>query len=112
MDKEKLRRLGVDYELAIKRFAGNEELYERYLNKFQEDTHLQEADAALERQEYQTVLEQIHAFKGITGSLGMDELYAKAQILVSSIRANQLGHCKDQLLDVHTEYDKIMEYYS
>ena len=33
MDKEKLKAYGVDYENAVKRFAGNEALYERFLKK-------------------------------------------------------------------------------
>ena len=33
MNKEKLKAYGVDYENAVKRFAGNEALYERFLKK-------------------------------------------------------------------------------
>ncbi len=33
MDKEKLKAYGVDYENAVKRFAGNEALYERIFEK-------------------------------------------------------------------------------
>ena len=33
MDKEKLKAYGVDYENAVKRFAGNEALYEKFLKK-------------------------------------------------------------------------------
>ena len=33
MDKEKLKAYGVDYENAVKRFAGNEALYEKILEK-------------------------------------------------------------------------------
>ena len=40
MDKEKLKAYGVDYENAVKRFAGNEALYERFLKKLTEDDHL------------------------------------------------------------------------
>ena len=37
MDKEKLKAYGVDYENAVKRFAGNEALYEKFLKKLTED---------------------------------------------------------------------------
>ena len=40
MDKEKLKAYGVDYENAVKRFAGNEALYEKFLKKLTEDDHL------------------------------------------------------------------------
>ena len=37
MDKEKLKAYGVDYENAVKRFAGNEALYEKFLKKLTEE---------------------------------------------------------------------------
>lgn len=111
MDKDKLAQLGVDYEMAVKRFAGNEKLYEKYLDRFKDDEHLRDADSAMERQDYQEVLEQIHAFKGVFGTLGMDDLYEKSQVVVSAIRAGDTSHLEEQMKDVHVEYDKIMKYY-
>ena len=47
MDKEKLKAYGVDYENAVKRFAGNEALYERFLKKLTEDDHLAIGEQAM-----------------------------------------------------------------
>ena len=45
MDKDALERVEIDYENAIRRFAGNEALYEKYLYRFKDDEHLQECIA-------------------------------------------------------------------
>lgn len=111
MDKEKLQQLNVDYEMAIKRFAGNEKLYEKYLEKFKDDRHLEEADKAMSARDYQGVLEQIHALKGVSGTLGMDSIFEKTQVVVSAICAGKFAELEKQMADIHEEYDKIMEYY-
>ena len=63
MDKEKLKAYGVDYENAVKRFAGNEALYERFLKKLTEDDHLAIGEQAMKEERYEDVLEAVHALK-------------------------------------------------
>ena len=75
MDKEKLKAYGVDYENAVKRFAGNEALYERFLKKLTEDDHLAIGEQAMKEERYEDVLEAVHALKGVAGTLGMTELF-------------------------------------
>ena len=69
MDKEKLKAYGVDYENAVKRFAGNEALYERFLKKLTEDDHLAIGEQAMKEERYEDVLEAVHALKGVAGTL-------------------------------------------
>lgn len=57
MDKEKLKAYGVDYENAVKRFAGNEALYEKFLKKLTEDDHLAIGEQAMKEERYEDVLE-------------------------------------------------------
>ena len=54
MDKEVLDRLEIDFENAIKRFAGKEALYEKYLYRFKDDEHFALAKEALAKQDYET----------------------------------------------------------
>ncbi len=55
MDKEKLKAYGVDYENAVKRFAGNEALYEKFLKKLTEDDHLAIGEQAMKEERYDEV---------------------------------------------------------
>ena len=71
MDKEKLKAYGVDYENAVKRFAGNEALDEKFLKKLTEDDHLAIGEQAMKEERYEDVLEAVHALKGVAGTLGM-----------------------------------------
>ena len=93
MDKEKLKAYGVDYENAVKRFAGNEALYEKFLKK----------------ERYEDVLEAVHALKGVAGTLGMTELFQAASVVVASIRKNEISHLQEQMAKVHTEFEKACE---
>ena len=55
MDKEKLKAYGVDYENAVKRFAGNEALYEKFLKKLTEDDHLAIGEQAMKENEEKSI---------------------------------------------------------
>ena len=106
MDKEKLKAYGVDYENAVKRFAGNEALYERFLKKLTEDDHLAIGEQAMKEERYEDVLEAVHALKGVAGTLGMTELFQAASEVVASIRKNEISHLQEQKAKVHTEFEK------
>ena len=54
MKKELLLAANIDYENGKKRFAGNTALYEKYLLKFREDKHFNEAMAAYDKEDYGT----------------------------------------------------------
>ena len=109
MDKEKLKAYGVDYENAVKRFAGNEALYERFLKKLTEDDHLAIGEQAMKEERYEDVLEAVHALKGVAGTLGMTELFQAASEVVASIRKNEISHLQEQMAKVHTEFEKACE---
>ena len=98
MDKEKLKAYGVDYENAVKRFAGNEALYEKFLKKLTEDDHLAIGEQAMKEERYEDVLEAVHALKGVAGTLGMTELFQAASEVVASIRKNEISHLQEQNL--------------
>lgn len=106
MNKEKLKAYGVDYENAVKRFAGNEALYERFLKKLTEDNHLAIGEQAMKEERYEDVLEAVHALKGVAGTLGMTELFQAASVVVASIRKNEISHLQEQMAKVHTEFEK------
>ena len=98
-----------DYENAVKRFAGNEALYEKFLKKLTEDDHLAIGEQAMKEERYEDVLEAVHALKGVAGTLGMTELFQAASEVVASIRKNEISHLQEQMAKVHTEFEKACE---
>lgn len=108
MNKEKLASVGIDYTNAIRRFAGKEDIYDKYLVKFKSDTHMELAEKAFEEQDYSGVLNEIHTLKGVVGTLGMDALYEACSEVVAAIRANNMEHLDVLLQKVETEQKKVM----
>ncbi|MDO5402878.1 MAG: Hpt domain-containing protein [Eubacteriales bacterium] len=111
MDKEKLGQLGVDYDMAIDRFAGNEGLYEKYLENFKEDSHLYKAQKACKEHDYEQVYEQLHILKGISGTLGMASLSESCQEVILAVGSKEFDLLASRLEKVNAEYRKIMSYY-
>jgi HPt (histidine-containing phosphotransfer) domain-containing protein len=109
MEKEKLKAYGIDYENAVKRFAGNEALYEKFLVKLTKDDHLAIGEQALAEGRYEDVLEAVHALKGVAGTLGMTDLFEAASQVVASIRKQELSHLPEQMAKVRAEFEKACE---
>ena len=111
MDEQKLRAAGIDYKGAIERFADNQVLYEKYLLRFEEDTHCKDAMAALEEQNYDEVLAQVHALKGRVGTLGMMTYYKVCQDVVDALRAKKYDTIAGLMEKVQEEQARIQQIY-
>ena len=90
MNKELLIKANVDYENGKNRFAGNEALYEKYLLKFREDVHFAGAKAAYQTGDYENLLKETHALKGIAGTLGILDIYHASAEIVDAIREENI----------------------
>lgn len=108
MSRERLEQAGVDYAAGLQYFAGKEELYRKYLLKFREDTHVREAQAALEKGDYEEVFQQIHALKGLCGTLGLSPLFAKTSSMVADLRRDAHGNLENQLEDIERERQRLL----
>lgn len=108
MNKEKITAVGIDYNKTLERFADNEKLFEKFLLRYKEDTHYQEGKAAFEKGDYQEVLKQIHALKGVTGTLGMEALYEAASHVVEIIRGKEQGDLQEAMEQLEKEQENIL----
>lgn len=111
MDEQKLKAAGIDYKGAIERFADNQVLYEKYLLRFETDTHCKDAMAALEEQNYDEVLAQVHALKGMVGTLGMMKCYQVCQDVVDALRAKKYDAIAGLMEKVQEEQVRIQQIY-
>lgn len=108
MNREALEQAGVDYAAGLLQFAGKEELYQKYLLRFREDTHVREAQASLEKEDYKEVFEQIHALKGLCGTLGFSPLFAKASSMVKDLRRGDYHTLDEQLREIEREQEGLL----
>lgn len=89
LNYEILQEAGVEYKAALKRFADKADIYEKYIRKFSEDTHYEQAKEAFKNNDHDELLKTVHPIKGIVGTLGMNQLYQDADDVVQAIRENR-----------------------
>ena len=111
MHREVLLHAGVDYEGGLRRFAGKEELYEKYLSRFLEDTHVEAAETALKQNDFQKILEEMHTLKGESGTLGLDRLFSGCNAMLTFLRSGtyEKEQVAEKLKDIRSEFDLIVE---
>lgn len=108
LDAAKLKEAHIDCEVGVKRFAGKEKLYEKYLIKFLEDNHYQQAKEALEQKDYDSTLKLVHALKGMTGTLAMEKLFEFCSQVVADIREDRIEAVEADFNSLSEEYNQII----
>lgn len=109
MDEITLRQAGIDYDAALARFVGKRTIYEKYLLKFLEDAHAQDAMKAYEKQNFEELLEQTHALKGVAGTLGMTDLYDVAAEIVHDLRCDKREELGEKMARMMVEQKRLSE---
>ena len=108
MDKDTLIAAKIDYENGIKRFAGNEALYEKYLLKFKDDVHYETAKAAYEAGDFETLLKEAHTLKGVAGTLGLTDIYQTCANIVTTLRSGDKEQVPQLFHMLQHAYEKTM----
>ena len=109
MEKEVLMNAKIDYENGKNRFAGNEALYEKYLLKFKDDPHFEEAKAAFAARDYEKLLKETHALKGVAGTLGIVPIYQASADIVHAIRADEVDSVPQLYEVLVSSYEYIIK---
>ncbi len=76
MNKEVLLQNGIDYIEGVARFAGQAEIYERFLKKFPEDPTFFNMLSALKNKNYEEAFIFAHTLKGLTGNLSLNTFFS------------------------------------
>lgn len=109
MDENKLRAAGIDYDAALARFVGKRSIYEKYLVKFLEDEHVRDALTAFEQKNYEEMLEQTHALKGLAGTMGMLPLQEVCADIVKDLRSGTLNELEEKMLRLERIQEELRE---
>ena len=109
MNKETLIAANVDYENGIKRFAGNEALYEKYLLKFKEDVHYEAVIAAFETGDFDSLQKEAHTLKGVAGTLGLVDIYQSCADIVIALRSEKTEKVPEMIGLLQDAYKKTMD---
>lgn len=100
---------GNDYDAALNRTAGDEELLLSLLDMFKNDAHWTELNNALESSDVKAAFAAAHALKGSSGMLGMTGLYAIMQPITEALRGGELSQAISLLPKAESEYKAVTE---
>ena len=84
--KDNLGKAGFDVIGSIRRFAGNEALYEKHIFKFIDDKIYENLAKAVSEGNREDAFREAHTLKGISGNLGLNPLFNPLSILVGALR--------------------------
>lgn len=107
--RQKLLDAGVNIETAMERFMNNEQLLERFLKKFPQDTNYKELLAAVEEKRYEDAFKAAHTLKGVCGNLSLDSLYENVCTVVELLRSGKGEEIDSELPKVKAEYERVVE---
>lgn len=103
--KEKLLECGFEMDKTMARFMGNEELYEKFLNRFTEDESMEKLKICYEEGDLEEAFFAAHTLKGVAANLGLKPLLEPLEQLVEKLRAKE----KDD--EAKAYFEKTMEKY-
>ncbi len=84
--KKVLEENGADVEGTIRRFMGNEAVYQKFLGKFLSNPNYGELEQHLKERDYQSAYVSAHTLKGVAANLGLNTLYEATSNLVEELR--------------------------
>lgn len=111
--KKQLEENGADVETTLKRFMGNEAIYQKFLGKFPADPNYTNLGANLESGAFEEAYKCAHALKGVVGNLGLTPIFNKVSDLVEELRnkaAADVDAARANALwqEIRTEYEKFI----
>jgi HPt (histidine-containing phosphotransfer) domain-containing protein len=109
MDRQILKDSGIEYEQGLEKFLDMEDLYNGLLKDFLDDNSFEEAKAAVEAMDYDTVHKTVHAMKSVTGTLCMNELYEKCCEVIDYLRNARLNEMEQAFKEAYELYQKVTE---
>lgn len=100
---------GNDYDAALNRTAGDEELFVSLLDMFLNDRHWNDLVEAMQCEDAQPAFAAAHSLKGSTGMLGMTGLHNAMRPLTEALRSGDIALAKALLPKAELEYNAVIE---
>ncbi len=94
-----LRKNNCSVDAAIKRMRVKQELYESFVRDFRDDSSFSSYEYALKIEDYDVAYREAHTLKGLTASLGFDDLHTTVCKITRAI----LNHDYKQVIFLNDE---------
>ena len=100
---------GVEYETVVERFCGDENMLNRFVCTFPNDSTYQNLVDAFKKPNYSEIENYAHALKGLSANLAFVKLQSACAQVVNCVRQNKLDKISKDFEEVKTEYENIVE---
>lgn len=107
--KEMYRELGSDWDAVIGRFAGNEGLLRKFVNKFKDDVTYDSLVKVVDTHDYEQILLHSHTLKGVALNLGFDNLGKAAAKIVTNVREKNFEDIPDNFEILKCEHEMVLK---
>ncbi|MDE7428841.1 MAG: Hpt domain-containing protein [Lachnospiraceae bacterium] len=111
--RQQLEENGADVETTLKRFMGNDAIYQKFLGKFPADPNYANLGSNIEAGAFEEAYKCAHALKGVVGNLGLTPIFNKVSELVEELRnkaADEVDAARANELwqEIKTVYEKFI----
>ncbi len=114
--KQRLTESGADVENTVRRFMGNEAMYEKFLKKFKDNSNYSGLEEGIKACNYEDVFTCAHTLKGVSANLGLDPICKAASDLTEEVRgkaAEEVNQARVQeiwqeLQKVYKVFDELL----
>ena len=111
--RQQLEENGADVEATLKRFMGNDAIYQKFLGKFPADPNYANLGTNIEAGAFEEAYKCAHALKGVVGNLGLTPIFDKVSALVEELRnkaADEVDAARANELwqEIKTVYEKFI----
>lgn len=107
--KEFAKNTNLDYDGTVARFCGKESLVIKFLKKFPNDPSFDELAQAVEANDFEEIEKSAHALKGVTGNLGLQDLFEINQKIVDAVRSGQYEALPEYFRKDQEIYNNVMQ---
>lgn len=111
--RQQLEENGADVEATLKRFMGNDAIYQKFLGKFPADPNYANLGSNIEAGAFEEAYKCAHALKGVVGNLGLTPIFDKVSDLVEELRnkaADEVdaARANEMWQEIKTVYEKFI----
>ena len=111
--RQQLEENCADVEATLKRFMGNDAIYQKFLGKFPADPNYANLGTNIEAGAFEEAYKCAHALKGVVGNLGLTPIFEKVSALVEELRnkaADEVDAARANELwqEIKTVYEKFI----
>ena len=108
LQKSQLIAAGIDIDVALPRFMGNEALLERFLKKFLQDENYIRLQNAIREGNLDDAITASHTLKGVCGNLSLSRLYGVFTEQVALFRSSGLAEGSAMMGEISDAYQEAV----